>query len=232
MANVIIIASLLSLICIIIIGFSIYWFTINIFFLTYKLEKYPKIETFIKENLYSICKEEGISVFYKSENEINAEKTKAEDRAVGQYIYTYDKKYQEKLDDTLIGINALESQYHDSFDNLCKRMGLKDYYKKEEYILPKILLANELITKYGLLSYYSTFIHEIGHHFASKKMNDHDEGDANREGWNLIKTRFPKHIQAIFYYEFLFRLKKPKSICVEQLKLFWAYFIYSINKAQ
>jgi hypothetical protein len=227
-----IIAIILSGICVIGVGFAgfmIFLIDIDLYFLKFNFYKHPKLLAIVDDVLKNICEEEGIKVFHKTYEEINVDTPEDKNKSVGRYIYTIDQEYQQRLNNSLKEIEELEIKWKLPFKKLCEFVGADVNSDKEDFTLPRILLCDEKLKKDGWGSYYGTFFHELGHHFAVKKIStEHDEDDANRFGGMLIKQRLPFYFQLIFDFRYKFNEKKLTG--KEKFKGYVGYLKYLITK--
>ena len=186
--------------------FMFAYLAVDTHFMCFKFEKHPKLLAMLETTAQDICKEEGIKVFNKPYNEVNKDREKG-DEVVGMYIYTLDEEYQQRMNKTLKEVQDLENKYGMPYERICKVAGSDSTVTKEDFILPKILLCKDSLLKFGWGSYYSTFFHEIGHHFAAKELGKHTEEDADRYSHKLIKERLPVYFRLFFNWHFEYRLK-------------------------
>ncbi len=198
---------------------------INIYFLVFKLEKHPILIKMIEDIFQRICKEEGIGVFYKNYAELNPEGIKNDEEALGRYIYTTDADWQKKINKLLIEIENLENKYNMPYHRLCKLVGSEKIINKEIFVLPRILLCNEQTKKYGLLSYYSTHFHELGHHFAVKTMGNHTENDANIIAQKLIIENLPFFFQLFPFMDFRYSIGNKLKL-TEKIRAYYEFLLY------
>jgi hypothetical protein len=204
------------------------WFSVDTYFMCFKFEKHPKLIAMLDSVAHEICDEEGIGVFNKSYAEVNKDKPKGEE-AVGMYIYTLDEEYQQKVNKNYKEIRDLEEKYGMSYERICRVVGVDSTTTAEDFILPKILLCKDSLLKWGWSSYYSTFFHEIGHHFAAKELGKHTEEDADRYAYKIIKERLPIYFQLFYGWHFEYKLKvsmKRKDIVIAHI----SYLQYLIEK--
>lgn len=199
---------------------------IDLYFLSFNFNNHPKLLAIIENTLQNICNEENIKVFHKTYEEINVNVTDENKKSLGKYIYSINQEYQQTLNKLLIDIEELEIKYKMSYKELCEFVGYKTVGNKENFILPRILLCDNELKKLGMESYYYTFFHELGHHFAIKTMGmEHTENDADRYG-NMLMQRLPYYFQLFFYY----RLNKKELRGKEKLKGYIGYLKYLMKK--
>lgn len=209
----------------IIASFIIIAINIDLYFLKFKIEKHPKLLAIIENTLQEICDEEGIKFFHKTFEEINANTPENKDKAVGRYIYTVDKEYQQKINKSLAEIEELEVKYKMPYKKLCAFVGCETTTDKEDFTLPRILLCDDELKKCGMLNYYATFFHEFGHHFAVKEIgHEHNENDANIIGDKLINQRLPYYFR--LFFSLRCRLEKDELTWKEKLVSYIGYLKY------
>jgi hypothetical protein len=210
---------------IIITSFVIVLISIDLYFLNLKIEKHPKLLAIIENTLQKICDEEGIKFFHKTFEEINANTPENNDKVVGRYVYTIDQEYQQKINKSLAEIEVLETKYKMPYKKLCAFVGYETPIDKENYVLPRIQLCDDELKKYGMISYYTTFFHELGHHFAVKEIgSEHNENDANIIGDRLINQRLPYYFRLFFGLRC--RLEKDELTWKEKLVSYIGYLKY------
>ena len=206
---------------------SLTWIGLRIYFLKFKIEEHPILIAMIEDVLQRICKEEGIRVFHKTHEEINKGVTEKKEEAVGLYVHAKDAEHQKKYDDVRQVIEKLEKKWKLPYKELCIIAGVEYNVEEDSYVLPKILLCKEKAEKYGgLLSYYSTYFHEIGHHFAIKANGDRSEEAADLIGYKLVHENLPFFFQIFPYINFHYRLKKDDLTTKELLKAYFQYWQY------
>jgi len=208
------------------ISFGVIFISERIFsyFLFFKLEKHPKIIEFIFKKLDEICKKEKIFVYDYSYNELNKDIENFVDLILGRYIYTYDNEYQEKINEYIDIINKLSKNDEE----------YKDYSKTNKnfksLVLPRIEICNaydnERIKLGGMISYFITYLHELGHHFAFKNMGKHTERDADYYAYQIIKNEFPMFFRLIYD----FRFKNEKMSIKEKIVGMFQFLKYLITK--
>lgn len=203
-------------------------FGVEMHFLKFKIENHPVLTKMVENVLYNICEQEGIKVFHKSYEEININRTK-ENAAVGMYIYTTDGEYQQTVNKCLREIESMEKEYHLPYKNICALVGHNSTVEKEDFVLPKILLAQDSLKAFGLTSYYDTFFHELGHHFAVKEIGVHDETDADRYGAMLARKYLPSYF--FLFHSFAYRFTKDGNglTTKEKFKAYYEYLLYLKN---
>jgi hypothetical protein len=212
---------------------SISWLSIDIYFLSLKIENHPVLRVMVNDVLDQICKEEGLRIFNKTYDQLNADVKDDKDKSLGMYVYTLDEGHQKRVDDALCFVEDLELKYKKSYKDICILVGTTTTLEKEDFILPRILLCTDkLMTAFGANSYYSTFFHEIGHHFVAKEIGKHKEEDADRRARAIILERLPYFFQLFPYFNFRFRLNKEfyKELSVkEKLKAYYGFLKYYIK---
>lgn len=225
-----IIAILLSIV-IVVIGLILIGLNINLYFLTFKLEKHPVLIQIVDDAINRICKKENLPMFHETYEKLNVNRPESKDKALGMYVYTLDKNFQEKVQMALNDMEQLENQYKMSYKEICKLAGKETILDKQDFIFSRILLCyDELIAYGGLKSYYSTYFHEIGHHFALKEIGgEHTEEDANIQGRKLILENLPFFFQLFPYFRYKYRLDLPKLSWKELIRAHLDYFKYHIH---
>jgi hypothetical protein len=182
--------------------FLMAWMSIDLYFLCFKLKKHPVLIDLIETKLKTICEREGIHVYNISYEELNKNVEDENHKALGKYCYTLDIEHQKLIKEYVNSCNNLNRLIDgDSYDDDIKK-----------HVLPKILLCKEYHVKlFGLSSYYGTYLHELGHHFAVKEMQDkHDETDADRYAYQIVVKEFPLFFQLISDFNFSFRLENTE----------------------
>jgi hypothetical protein len=205
---------------------SLWWLKIQIYFLEFKLEEHPMLIMMLDDVFQRICDEQGIKVFEKTYAELNPEETNEDDKALGRYVYTIDAEHQQKMNKYLAEIEELEIKWKMPYKKLCQFVGHETTVDKEDFILPRILLCKEEAEKYGLLSYYSTEFHELGHHFAKKEIGEHTEDDANKMAHRLIIENMPFFFQLLPFINFRYRTKMKELTIKERLQAYIQYLQY------
>lgn len=210
-------------------GFAMFFLNVEIYFLKFKLEEHPKLLTIIENMVQNICIEESIKVFHKTFEELNIGTIDENKKAVGRYVYTIDQEYQQRINKSLDEIEELEVKYKMPYKQLCAFVGHETTIDKENFVLPRILLCDEELKKYGWKSYYDTFFHELGHHFAVKEIGtEHNEIDADKYAYILIKQSLPFYFRLIFDFQFRYRLDKTELAGKEKLIAYISYLKYLI----
>jgi len=205
--------------------------SVELYFMGFKLEKHPRLIEIIDKTAHQICEEEGIRVYHKSYEEINIKKTCEEDKALGMYIYTLDSDYQQVVNKNLNDIEQMELQYKLPYKEICALTKAKITHTKEDFVLPKILLCDSVLKQYGLTSYYGTFFHEIGHHFAVKERGrDHNEKDADTYAYMLMRKRLPFYFLLFYDFHYEFRLGKKEMSRKEKYIGYVEYLKYLITE--
>jgi len=227
MENIILIVILifLSIPCI-----SLIMISVELHFLKFKIENHPILIKIVEDALYNICKTESITVFNISYNELNINRTK-ENKIVGKYVYTINNEYQQKLNKILSEIELMEQDYELPYNQICALVGHETKLTREDFILPKILLAEENLKAFGLTSYFDTFFHELGHHFAAKEMSEHNEEDADMYGTMLVRKYLPLYF--FLFHSFSYRFARGKNALTfkEKIKAYIEYLRYLKTKS-
>jgi len=202
--------------------------SVDLYFMSFKLEKHPKIQEMLEDVAYTICREEGIGIFHEDYKAMNVDSEKG-DEAVGRYTYTTNRKYQETVDASRMRVEVLESQYDKPYEEVCKIVGFETNKKKSDFVLPRITLCNSL-REFGLTTYFSTFFHEIGHHFAVKEMgSDHDEKDADIYARKIMMERLPLFVQLIYTFHYNYRLNKDMLVRKQKVVAYLDYLKYLLT---
>jgi hypothetical protein len=203
---------------------------LEVSFIFYKYKKHPLIMKLLQDTLDRICTEEGITVLYKSSKEINKKTPNEDDWAIGKYIYIHDANmgtHTKVLEEYIESRRKIEEYYSITFEEYCKRNNEK-YVPIEEYKYPRILLTDTLRLN-DMGSYYSTFFHELGHHFAVKeKGSDHDEKDADRYAHMLIMKELPYFFQ--LFYDFRDRFIDKELNFFQRIPAYYKYFNYLVKE--
>ena len=206
---------------------SLYWLNLDLYFLKFDISKHPILIAMIEDVLQKIGDKEGVKVFYKSYEDLNKNYPEEKDKAVGLYVYTLDAEHQKKTDDFRREIEAVEKRWRKPYNEVCKFVGCDSFIEEDSFILPKILLCKEQILKYGLLSYYSTYFHEFGHHFAIKANGDRSEEGADIMGYKLVTENLPFYFQLFSYINFRHRIKSGELTIKEKLIAYYGYWRYT-----
>ena len=202
--------------------------SIDLYFLCFKFEKHPRLIAIIEKVVQDISAEEDLPIFVKPYKEMNKDR-KEGNEAVGMYIYTTCKDYQERVNKNYVELVLIEKKYGKTYHELCVLTGVDSTLTKEDYLLPRILIADSLM-KYGTGSYYATVFHELGHHFAVKEKGvDHDETDADRHGYMLAKERLPFYFQLFSDFNFSYRIVENELNWKGKLKGYLGYTWYLIT---
>ena len=197
-------------------------------FLIFKIEKHPILIEMVDSTLNNICDTEGIKVFNKSEKELNKGIVNVADWAAGKYHYTLNQEFQESANNGLKKIEEIEYEYGMPYEKIVTLINYEGDVKKEEFILPRISLAQDFLMDLGLKYYYETFFHELGHHFAIKELGvEHTEKDANRYAEILINKHFPQYFKL-----FLFVYSRINLTPIEEIKLYLQYFYFYYLKSK
>lgn len=214
---------------IIILGISLIIMDIDLYYLSFKIEKHPVLVAMVDDVIAKILKDEDIRMFHVSYDKLNATINDESKKAIGMYVYTLDAEQHRNAKNALIEIEKLENEYKIPYKEICKLSGIESNIEKENFILPKILLCEDKLMKYGLGSYYGTYFHEIGHHFAAKELGNHTEDDANKYGRKLILENLPFFFQLFSDFSFKYRLDLPKLSLKESLRANFDYLKYYIH---
>ena len=127
----------------------------------------------------------------------------------------------------------MEKKWKRPYKDICDFFGNECNMKEDTLIVPKILICKEETIKFGgLLSYYSTYFHEFGHHFAIKANNDRSELAADTVAYRLVIENLPDFFRLFSYINFEYRLNLPKPTFKEKLKLYYHYWQYLRIKNQ
>lgn len=203
--------------------------SINLYFMSFKLEKHPKILEMLEDLVYTICREESIGVFHEDFKVMNAGAEKGHE-ALGRYTYTTNKEFQETINASRMRVEALESEYNEPYERVCEIVGFKNNKKKSDFVLPRITMCNSL-RDVGLTSYYSTFFHEIGHHFAVKDLgSNHSETDADFYSRKIVRERLPLFVQLIYTFHYNYRLNEKMLKNKERMLAYFGYLRYLLTK--
>jgi len=208
----------------------IIWLSIDIYFSRFKIEKHPVLVAMVEKALHDITSREKIHVFNKSFEDINVDKVDRDKWALGMYIHINSKRQQKRAAKTLVEILALETEHNMSYRELAKLNGHETEITAEDFMFPKILLAQDKLMKWGLIDYYGTYFHEIGHHFAVKTVgNNHTELDANQCGHQIILENLPYFFQSFSEFNYEYRANMKKLSRGEKLKAYCGYLVYYIK---
>ena len=206
---------------------AMWWLSLDIYFLMFPLQRHPVLRAMVQELAETICKEEGIRVYDKSFETLNADVENDGEKALGTYIYTLNPEYQQKVNESLQFIEELELKYKLPYKEVCVLLNAKSKCEKEEFVLPRIYLCTERLMKYGVGSYYGTYFHEIGHHFAAKTIGKHTEDDANKIAHDIILECLPYYFQLIPDFNFKYRLDVKRELSfMEKIKAYRGYLKY------
>ena len=201
------------------------WLTIDLYFLQLEIENHPYLHVLLETTLQAICKEENIRVYHKSYEEINKD---GKSDAVGRYVYTHDADFQKKMNDALAGIEALERKYGQSYEVMCAEAGVATE-GKECFVLPQIQLCDESLLAYGLKTYYTTWLHELGHHFVEKEHLEQSEEAADKKAFELVLKRLPFFFQLMPYFRYKYSLHTPDLTLKERKIALLQYAKYYIR---
>lgn len=204
---------------------------LDLYFLRFKIDRHPVLRALVDDVIAQICREENLKTFYKTYEQLNEGVENENDKALGHYIYTLDEAYQKKVDDALEFIEGLELQYKRSYKDVCILVGAKTTLNKEDFVLPRILMCTDKLLEFGANSYYSTYFHELGHHFMIKETHDrHTEDDANRRARALVLERLPFFFQLFPYFTFEYRIDDvPELKFWMKVKACWGYLKYYLK---
>jgi len=218
---------------IIIVGFgALLWLKIEMYFLEFKVEKHPLLIQMLEDALNKTCENENIRVFQKTYDEINADETDESKKALGQYVYSKDPDYQIKLNQTLAEIEDIEKKYGHPYHVLCQQAGVTVHHK-EEFVFPKILLCKDYEIKLlGTSSYYHTWFHELGHHFAYKELGAEGGGEdiANKYAAKLMKENLPHFFLLFFDFGWWYRRSGAILTQKEKTRALLNFFKYLITE--
>ena len=183
---------------------------VSLFYMQFKIEKYPKLVKIINDVVDDILKTEKIHLFLKSYEELN-EGLEEEEHVVGRYVFILDDKRQQELNEILLKVESLEKQYKMPLDKMNTLTG--NNLNKEDFAFPHILLLETLKDNSGLKWHYHTMFHELGHHFAIKDLKDKQtEQDADKYGKKIIKEKLP----LFCYYIIPFREKGIRGLSLKE----------------
>jgi hypothetical protein len=201
------------------------WLGLQVRFLRFKLEQHPALIKMIDDVLLRITTEQNLPVFYKTYEELNKGRGGTEEKkeALGMYVYTRDPEHQKNCDNTLRKIRELEKKYRKSYRDICKFAGEETNVQEDSFVLPKILLCHEEAQKFGLLAFYSTYFHEIGHHYAITLNNDESEEAADRIAREMVRTNLPYFFTILPFIDYRYKLEDEPTIKV-RLKAYWDYY--------
>jgi hypothetical protein len=208
------------------------WMKINIwllrlemYFLKLKIDNHPVLKTMVDDVLQKICNTEGIKVFHKTQDEMNAN---GNCDAVGLYIYTHNQDWVETAKQRLTKIIELEEEYKMPYKDICATIGRTTDVTREDFTLPRIILCEEtLVGINGMNSYYGTYFHELGHHFIEKNGGIQSEDDADKMGQNLVQEHLPFFFQLLPTFRFEYRIKDiPELTRKEKFRAYWEYYQY------
>ncbi len=219
MNNIEIIVVIILLTLLGIAGFMMTKLQIELYFLTWKIEKHPVLKSMVDDVLKTICDEERITVFHKTFKEANQDIDDENEKALGMYVYTLDKEHETKLEKICHEVRDLEFKFGMPYKEICRLQGIETKYNSEDFILPQIILCNDALMKFGLGNYYSTYFHEIGHHFAVKKIGKHREEDANILGHQVILERLPFFFQLFSDFNFRYRDGIRKKLTAKENRI-------------
>lgn len=199
-----------------IIGGAFIYANTMLYLLNFKLEKHPLFIEIIENILNKIVESENLAVFQKTYEELNADKSKGESEAIGQYRYINNPDDDARIKNLLLEIEDVENKYGKPYHVLCQEVGVNVRYK-EDFIFPKILLCKEFeIKNFGLILYYRTYFHELGHHFAHKELGNDGVGEelADKYLAKLFRENVPTYFLIISSFKWCF----PENYDVLTLK--------------
>lgn len=204
---------------------SIWFLKIELYFLRFRIENHPVLKAMVDDVLQKICETEGIQVFNKTQNEMDAS---GKGDAAGLYIYTRNSDWFEIAKQRLAKIVKLEEEYKMPYKQICAIIGQTTDITKEDFTLPRILLCEETLLKFGgLNSYYTTFFHELGHHWIEKLGFDQSEENANMMGQKLIQEHLPILFQLIPSFRFKNCIENTPELTIKQkIVAYWEYLQY------
>lgn len=180
---------------------------IEMYFLHFDIEKHPLLIQKINNVLETICKEQGITVFQVSYDELNENQPDPNKRAVGKYIYSTDPDYNKNIKEILADVLEIERKYGKPYHVLCQEVGVK-IVRKERFVIPRIMMCADLEHfSNSLCSYYGTYFHELGHHFAHIELGEdgNTEEAADRCAGKLVKQYLPLYFLLFFRFGYWFR---------------------------
>lgn len=204
--------------------------SLELFFMRLNLDDHPVLKALVDDVLDGICREEGIKMFHKTFDELNAGVEDEKKKALGMYVYTLNMEHQISIRRTYLEVIDLENKYGKTYKEICEDAGIETTATREDFYLPRILLCPDALSKFGANNYYGTYIHELGHHFAVKEMGKHTEEDANKYGRKLVLERFPFFFQLFPEFSFEFREGINVELSTkETLRAYWGYLKYYIK---
>lgn len=203
--------------------------SIDLYFLRLDVGKHPVLKQIVDGVLKSICAEEGITTIHKSFEEMNIGVENKSDMALGLYVYTLNPEDSVKMRQNYMEVKNMEHKYGMPYKDICKKSGIDTNKTAEDFLLPRIELCDEKLLKYGLNSYYATYFHELGHHFAIRKIGEHTEENANEFGREIVLERLPFLFQLLPEFRFEYRLKLPELTKSEKRKAYLEYLKYYLK---
>lgn len=201
---------------------QLFWLGLELRFLRFKLEDHPALIELIESVLHRITTEQNLPVFFKTYKELNAKKGEGKE-ALGMYVYTRNPEHQRDCDNTLQKIRELEKRYRKSYKEICRLAGEETNVQEDSFVLPKILLCHEEAEKFGLLAFYSTYFHEIGHHFAITLNDDESEEAADRIAREMVRENLPYFFQLLPFIGYTHRLNEEPKFW-GKVKGYWEYY--------
>jgi hypothetical protein len=138
---------------------------------------------------------------------------------------------QKELLDIFNDVKAMETKYNMPYDAICRLQGVEPI-SKDRLVIPRIELAHEELMKYGICSYYNTWFHELGHHFARKELGDNGAGEeiADKYAAKLIKYYLPSYF--LLFFQFIYRFEKCGATLTkkEKIRAYLNFFLYLKEK--
>ena len=151
---------------------------------------------FIEKKALEVAESEGIKIYFVSYSDMNKEKLKEENKAVGRFIY-YNKEYREEY-----------NKY------IRKRFGdIKPINIPREDALPRIEIS-ELCDVF-------TIIHELGHYFLEKRNQEQSEDAANMYVEEFFDKYLPPFFKWIYQIDIKIRTKKEYNFTPEECYNYW-----------
>jgi hypothetical protein len=204
--------------------------SLELLFMRISLNNHPVLKALVDDVLDNICKEEGIKMFHKAYDELNAGVEDEKKKALGMYVYTLNMEHQISIRRTYLEVVDLEKKYNKTYKEICEEAGIETTATAEDFYLPRILLCPDALLKFGANNYYGTYFHELGHHFAVKEIGKHTEEDANKYGRKIILERLPFFFQLFPEFSFEFREGIDFELSMkETLRAYWGYLKYYLK---
>jgi hypothetical protein len=107
------------------------YLSISIHFLCFKFEKHPKLIAIIQKVIDDISAEEDLPIFVKPYKEMNKDR-KEGNEALGMYVYTVDREYQERVNKNYVELVLIEKKYGKTYHELCVLTGVDSEITKED----------------------------------------------------------------------------------------------------